>query len=140
MGTVEIDTGFPTAAEYNLLRTAVGWGRYDEAVIERFLQNSPFCVCARTAGSIVAMARLVGDGGLVFSIQDVIVLPEYQGRGIGRRLMDEVMSYLRDHAYHNTVVALMAAAGREAFYASYGFTARPTPEFGAGMTLFWEQE
>jgi len=139
MGSVEIEAGLPTAAEYNRLRTAIGWGSYEEDVITRFLPNSPFGVCARAEGSIVGMARLVGDGGLVFYLQDVIVLPRYQGRGIGTRLMDRVMAYLHDHAHHNTIVGLMAATGKEPFYASYGFTARPTPEYGAGMTLFWSR-
>jgi len=34
------------------------------------------------------MARVVGDGGLVFYIQDVIVVSSFQGQGIGKMLMD----------------------------------------------------
>ncbi|MDO8673420.1 MAG: GNAT family N-acetyltransferase [Dehalococcoidia bacterium] len=34
------------------------------------------------------MARVIGDGGLFYYIQDVIFIPEYQRQGIGTQLMD----------------------------------------------------
>jgi ribosomal protein S18 acetylase RimI-like enzyme len=86
------------------------------------------------------MARVIGDGGLAFYIQDVVVLPEYQQQGIGTLLMDKVMEYIRAHAQHNSVIGLMAAVGKEAFYEKYGFTIRPNTKLGAGMTLFWRKE
>jgi GNAT superfamily N-acetyltransferase len=84
------------------------------------------------------MARTIGDGGLVYYIQDVIVLPDYQGRGIGTRMMDRIMAYVRTHARHNSIIGLMAAKGREPFYEKYGFTRRPNDQLGCGMTLFWQ--
>ena len=127
----------PTPQEYNQLRTAVGWGAYDEAVIEEFLLNSLYCVCAYLDGRIVGMARVIGDGGLVFYIQDVIVFPEFQGQGIGRQMMEKVMAYIENHAHHNTIIGLMSAVGKESFYERYGFSKRPTEKYGAGMTRFW---
>jgi ribosomal protein S18 acetylase RimI-like enzyme len=40
------------------------------------------------------MARIIGDEGLYYYIQDVIVVPECQGRGIGKKLMARVMEYI----------------------------------------------
>ena len=127
----------PSPEEYNRLRTAVGWGAYDAGVIESFLPNSFYCVCAYSGEKMVGMARVIGDGGLVFYIQDVIVLPEFQGRGIGSQMMEKVMAYIENHAHHNTIIGLMSAIGKEAFYERYGFTRRPTEKYGAGMTRFW---
>ena len=127
----------PSPAGYNRLCAAVGWGSYDESVIAAFLSRSLYGACAVTDGQVIGMARVVGDGGLVFYIQDVIVLPEPQGQGIGAALMERVMAYLTAHAHPGTIVGLMAAAGKEAFYERYGFTRRPTERLGAGMTLFW---
>ena len=39
---------------------------------------------------IVAMARMNGDMGLNYYIKDVVVRPEYQGKGIGRMLINEL--------------------------------------------------
>ncbi len=127
----------PSAADYNRLRDLVGWGTYREDVIVRSLPHSLYCVCAVADGEVVGMARVIGDGGMVYYIQDVIVIPAYQRRGIGTQLMDRVMTYIRAHASHNTIVGLMAARGKEAFYTRYGFTVRPTEQLGSGMTLFW---
>ena len=75
---------------------------------------------------------------MVYYVQDVIVLPEHQNRGIGTRLMDRIMDYLRVHAHDNTIIGLMSAVGKESFYEKYGFTRRPNDKLGSGMTIFWE--
>jgi hypothetical protein len=53
--------------------------------------------------------------------------------------MDAVMAFIQTHAYHNTIIGLMAAKGKEAFYENYGFFTRPTENCGAGMTQFWRE-
>ncbi len=130
----------PTAREYNRLRAAVGWKTYDKFSAGRHLPASLYGVCARSGGEPVGMARVVGDGGLVFYIQDVIVVPEWQRRGIGTLLMDRVIEYVRQNAFEQSYVGLMSAKGKEPFYEKYGFTARPTHTLGAGMTIFWKVE
>jgi GNAT superfamily N-acetyltransferase len=124
----------PTAVIYNTLRAAVGWGIYDPALVASALPNSLFCVCATVNDQVVAMARVIGDSGMVFYVQDVIVLPEYQHNGIGTRLMDAVVDYLRAHASANSVIGLMAAKGKEPFYLQYGFITRPNEAYGCGMS------
>lgn len=130
----------PSAAEYNHLRALVGWGVYQEDVIDRFLPNSLYCVCAFMGAEIVGMARIIGDGGMVYYIQDVIVKPEYQRQSIGSQLMDKIMTYIRTHAHHNTIVGLLSAKGKESFYEKYGFISRPNDKLGCGMNIFWRQE
>jgi predicted N-acetyltransferase YhbS len=84
------------------------------------------------------MARVIGDGGLVYYIQDVIVLPEYQGQGLGAKMMDKVMAYIRGQVKHSAIIGLMSAKGKEPFYERYGFIPRPNENLGSGMTLLWE--
>ncbi|MCB0114309.1 MAG: GNAT family N-acetyltransferase [Caldilineaceae bacterium] len=126
----------PTPEEYNHLRKTIGWGGYaDLADVARGLQATCFCVSVYQAGEIVAMGRVIGDGVLVFYIQDVIVLPEYQKRGIGAQIMSRIMDYIDAHAVQNSYVGLMSAIGKEGFYDKFGFTRRPTDKLGCGMTL-----
>lgn len=127
----------PTAQEFNNLRQAVGWRIHALEVVEKGLSGSLYGVCAYIDAQIVGMARIIGDGGLVFYIQDVIVKPEFQGQGIGRAMMDMIMEYIRLHASQNSVVGLMSAVGKEQFYEHYGFTRRPNDKMGCGMTIFW---
>ena len=137
MENCEIVEKLPTAAEYNWLRSLVGWKTYQESVIEKALPNTLYCVCACVGEKLVGMARVIGDGGMVYYIQDVIVIPQHQRQGIGTQMMDMVMAYIRLHASQNTIVGLMSAVGKEAFYEKYGFLVRPTEKYGAGMTMFW---
>jgi GNAT superfamily N-acetyltransferase len=140
MDEIILNEEIPTPEEYIQLRQLVGWGLPERAAIQSSLPNSLYCVCARRQRKIVGMARIIGDGGLVYYIQDVIVDPSRQGEGIGKRLMDRMMDYIRRHATHHTIIGLMAARGKEPFYERYGFTRRPNEKFGAGMTIFWDAE
>lgn len=130
----------PTAGEYNRLRQAVGWSTYADDNAARFLPNSLFAVCAHREDDLIGMARVIGDGGLAFYIQDVIVLPDHQRQGVGSILMDRIMAYIRRNAFAHSYVGLMSARGKEPFYEKYGFTIRPTETLGAGMTIFWKGE
>ena len=47
-----------------------------------------------STGEIVGMGRIVGDGGTVFHVCDMAVLPEYQRMGAGSLIMSEIMSFI----------------------------------------------
>jgi ribosomal protein S18 acetylase RimI-like enzyme len=136
---VNIIERLPSSEEYNKLRGMVGWGIYQNRVIEKSLPNTLYCVCALSDKDTVGMARIIGDAGLVYYIHDVIVIPEYQRQGIGNKMMAMIMTYIRRQANHNTIIGLMAAKGKEPFYERYGFTRRPNENMGSGMTIFWKE-
>ena len=83
----------------------------------------------------VGMARVIGDGGMTLYVQDVIVHPIYQRQGIGKKLMEFVMNYIKSSASEGSIlqVSLMASKGKEAFYERFGFFSRPNEKQGAGM-------
>lgn len=137
MDGIAIVEMLPSVADYNRLREAVGWGGYDPQAAKAALGRSLYAVCACAGDQVVGMARVVGDGALVFYVQDVIVAEAYRRCGIGSRLMEHVMAYVAAYAEPHAVVGLMAAYGKEPFYRRYGFTARPTERLGCGMTQFW---
>ena len=137
---MEIIEILPNPTDYNYLRESVGWRTHPEDVIAESLPLSLYCICAVDNQQVIGMGRILGDNGLAFYIQDVIVLPEYQGRGIGGQLMDRLMAYIRLHAKKNAFIGLMAAVGKESFYERYGFTTRPNQDLGAGMTMYWVED
>ena len=81
------------------------------------------------------MARVISDDGYMALIVDVMVLPEYQGKGVGRRLMENITEWLDQLTKDGrcVMVNLMATPGNESFYEKFGFVARPTDHMGAGM-------
>jgi GNAT superfamily N-acetyltransferase len=68
---------------------------------------------------------VIGDGALTFYIQDLLVVPRMQRKGIGRKVMELVLGHLGSVAPPGAFIGLMAAPGTEAFFARQGFAARP---------------
>lgn len=128
----------PTVEEYQKLREAVEWWSVDPEATEIGLNNSLFSVCVIFKNEVIGCGRVVGDGGIYFYIQDIIVLPEFQGTGIGKRIMDAIMNYLKEHAHPNAFIGLMAAKGVSKFYEKYGFNERPPDR--PGMFKTWEKQ
>jgi GNAT superfamily N-acetyltransferase len=128
----------PTGAELSVLRRAVGWKELGCEDSQAGLDGSLFAVSAVSGGELVGAARVVGDGRAVFYIQDVIVHPDFQGRGVGRAVMEKVMEYIASAACDGAVVGLMAATGKEKFYEQFGFHTRPNEREGCGMQQIWK--
>jgi GNAT superfamily N-acetyltransferase len=124
----------PTPAEYNQLRKCVGWSTFEERLIKTGLSNSLYSVMVTDSeGSVVGMGRIVGDNAIYMHLQDIIVRPEYQRKGIGRMIVLALLDYVYSHGGHNTNIGLMSSKGREKFYEGFGFVERPNEKWGGGM-------
>lgn len=89
------------------------------------MQHTLFRVSIWDADRIVAMARMLGDMGLNYYIKDVVVRPEYQGKGIGRMLINELIKFVNDNGVRGTdiFVELCAVPDKVPFYEKFGFEA-----------------
>ncbi|WP_240220190.1 GNAT family N-acetyltransferase [Rheinheimera hassiensis] len=126
----------PTASEYIALRCNVGWDSVELSIAQNSLNSSLFNTTVRLDGQLIGMARVVGDGFMYFYIQDVIVAPDYRGKGIGHAIMTRVEAYLAKAYTTGATVGLLAAKGKEPFYRRYGFIERDGIELGKGMCRF----
>lgn len=89
------------------------------------MEHTLFRVSIFDGDKIVAMARMIGDMGLNYYIKDVVVRPEYQGKGIGRMLINELLGYVNDNGVTGTeiFVELCAMPDKIPFYEKFGFDA-----------------
>ncbi len=110
--------------EYQALRGTTDWFSVDDEVVAKSIQNDLFSVCVFDDTTLVGMGRIVGDGAIYFYIQDVIVIPSYQGKGIGVLIMNEIETYLEANAFNNSFIGLMAADGIQKFYHKFGYLER----------------
>ena len=128
----------PAQQKYNELRELVGWGPLDDAIVERSLPKSVYAVTAKCDGEVIAFARVVGDGGLCFHIQEIIVHPDHQKKGIAKKFMQYIFDYLKKNAAKRSYISVFVGKGLEDFYKEYGFWERPTKVMGSGMMQFWD--
>ena len=127
----------PTVKEFHELYDSIGWGKLDNDATEKGLNGSLFSVCAIHNDQVIGCGRVIGDGGNYFYIQDIIVRPEFQGKGIGKGIMDKIMVYLNSTAHRNAFVGLLAVKGSFDFYAKFGFLIRPLES--PAMFMRWKQ-
>ncbi|HJF49892.1 MAG TPA: GNAT family N-acetyltransferase [Brachybacterium paraconglomeratum] len=120
-GGVVVRAEVPALGETLDLYDAVGWSAYTAhpETLERSLLGSRHVVTARRDGALIGLARVVGDGAVLAYLQDVLVRPEAQGQGIGRRLVEEVLAPF--DAVRQQVLLTDAEPGQRAFYEALGF-------------------
>ncbi|HIT59995.1 MAG TPA: GNAT family N-acetyltransferase [Candidatus Fimousia stercorigallinarum] len=123
---------------YLSLRASVKWKKLSRSQAQKALENSLFVVCAYDGKRPAGMGRIVGDGAVICYIQDLLVHPDYQGMGIGNRLLQELRNYVLSIREEGTemMLDLMCAKDREMFYTKHGFIARPTKNLGPGMIQY----
>lgn len=124
----------PTADQYNYLTEKVGWGVTDKELIATALDNTLYSVCAFDDGKIVGYARLIGDKTMFLYIQDVMVIPELQGKGVGTRLIECVLKEVDRLKAANPEIRtyLGVSKGKEGFYRKFGFVPRNEAGLGDG--------
>ena len=130
--------------EYMSMREAVGWGLFPLKEAEAGLSNS-YIWCLREkdeSGRPIGIARVIWDHGYVMYIADIIVIPEFQGNGLGRVLMETVMDFIHEQRKpgYKFMVSLCSAKGKEEFYKKFGFEVRPNDDVGAGMHQWFKDE
>ena len=103
------------------LYTSVGWTAYTDHpdVLRKGYENSMLTLAAYEGKNLLGIIRAVGDGHTIVFVQDILVFPEHQRKGIGSALMEAILdrySHVRqiELATDNTPKTI-------AFYKSMGF-------------------
>ncbi|MFC3551079.1 GNAT family N-acetyltransferase [Lysobacter cavernae] len=87
----------------------------------RGLPHTLYGVSLLHQGRVIGMGRIIGDGGCFFTVVDIAVAPQHQGRGLGKRIMTTLDAWLRANAPVSSVVSLVADGDARHLYAQYGF-------------------
>ena len=103
------------------LYNSVGWTNYTRApeMLLKAYEHSLLTLGAYDGGKLAGIIRTVGDGFSVVFIQDLLVAPEYQRRGIGTRLLQEIVSRFPD--VYQMELMTDNTAKTVSFYRSAGF-------------------
>ncbi len=117
-----------SAEDFIRLKVATGFIDRPLQQVEKALKNGLFNVSAVCDGKVIGTGRLVGDGAMYWYLQEIIVLPEYQGKGIGKSIVKRLIEHIKSEAVSGTKIeiGLTAVKGKEPFYEKFGFSVCPT--------------
>lgn len=104
------------------LYSSVGWINYtrDPEMLKKAYENSLLVLGAYDEEKLIGLIRVVGDGYSVVFIQDILVLPDFQRKGIGTALLKGVMD--RFSSVYQMELMTDNDPKNVAFYHSVGFT------------------
>ena len=114
------------------LYEAVGWAAYTREErrddLEKAIENSSFVVSAWEGDTLIDLARALSDDVSIVYLQDVLVHPNYQRRGIGEQLIQACLT--RYQHVRSKVLMTDDEERQRLFYEKAGF--RNTKDLPSG--------
>lgn len=126
---------FPGIDDYRRLRSVAGLSPKSAEAAMRGLANTLYGVSVLDGERAVGMGRIIGDGGCFFVVVDIAVQPEFQKRGLGKRIMEALDAWLRANAPESSNVSLFADGDAKHLYAKYGFVEAGPVSVGMDYTV-----
>lgn len=131
----------PSLATYLHLRSSTGIGAKTAEAVTIGLAHGLFSIQVMTSSgadntssnNVIGMGRIIGDGGCFFQVVDICVLPQYQGKGVGKMIMGEIKKWLDGNVPKSAYVSLFADGEAKRLYRHYGF--EETSPGSIGMAL-----
>lgn len=118
---MEIKYHKPSAKDYISLRLKTNMGTKDIEKAEIALNNSLFIISLWEDNKMVGFGRIVGDEGITYVVSDIMVDPDYQGKGLGKIIMQEIDLYFKENTDEYAYVCLIANKPADRLYAQYDF-------------------
>jgi len=105
------------------LYKAGGWWKdhWDSSVLKHLIKGSFAFVVAidKKSKKAVGMGRLISDGVSDAYIQDLVILHEYRGKGIGRKIVNSLINICKKK--NISWLGLIAEPDQDEFYLPIGF-------------------
>jgi len=99
------------------------WGtRKDYSVksVKKALYNTSFVFSARNENdNLIGLARVLSDGVFNTTVADIVVHPDYRGKGIGTKIMDKIKKLCK-----NTPIYLDGFKKNDEFFKWCGYVKR----------------
>jgi ribosomal protein S18 acetylase RimI-like enzyme len=108
----------------------VGMAHHEPDVHKRAFEASHTTVFLYDADRLIGFGRAISDGAYQAAVYDCAVHPDFQGKGLGRTIMDAILAQVS-----RCNVILYASPGKEGFYEKHGFRKMKT-----GMARFKKSE
>ena len=92
-------------------------GTRDPVKLRQASKNSHTVISVYADNTLIGFGRALSDGCYQSAVYDVVVLPDFQGQGIGRA----IMTALLDRLPPDSTIFIYVAPGKQVFYEQLGF-------------------
>lgn len=106
-------------------------GNYTREQLYQAAKNSWYHISIYDQDQLIAFGRMISDGIYQALICDVMVDPNYQQKGLGKQIIEELVSKCHESGIQS--IQLFSAKGKQNFYKKLGFQERELD--APGMTL-----
>ncbi|WKN41922.1 GNAT family N-acetyltransferase [Tunicatimonas pelagia] len=106
---------------YRYLRVSAGLSAKTKEAAEVGLTNSLYAIMLESNSKIIGMGRIIGDGGCFCQVVDICVLPEFQGKGLGKLIMENIIRFIESNLPKSCYVSLIADGDASFLYKKFGF-------------------
>jgi GNAT superfamily N-acetyltransferase len=124
--SIEFREALPGKKEYFNLFETTGWNKgyqFTADDLSQAIKNSWYVLSLHDADRLIGFGRLISDGVHHALVVDLIIHPDYQGKGLGSELLERLVKKCRHHRIRD--VQLFSARDKFAFYERFGFEKRP---------------
>ena len=101
------------------LREVVGWNRMEDEY-NNPLMTSYYHIAVYEDDKMVGYIDSVSNGVTDAYIQDLMVHPDYQGKGLGTELMNQMITYLKENRIY--IISVVFEESLKPFYDRFGFS------------------
>jgi len=119
------------------LRKVLGWKEINLQQVQKGLNNTMCKVSVKVNKETVAIGRLVGDYSCKGVLSDILVHPDWQGKGFGKIVVTSLLNMVKDSLKESDVFQIEATPtyGNRDFYVKCGFKYKPQNQDGVYVWL-----
>lgn len=85
------------------------------------MHHTLYSVMLKEGSEIIGMGRVIGDGGSFCQVTDICVLPDYQKKGLGKIIMQNIVHFIENKLPESCYVSLIADGDAFHLYKQFGF-------------------
>jgi ribosomal protein S18 acetylase RimI-like enzyme len=103
------------------LYSSAGWSAYTQnpSQLVQAVRRSSYVATIWDQGQLVGLARCISDGATIMYLQDILIRPTHQRKGLGAKLVRDCLEKFKD--LRQKVLLTDDSPGQAAFYESLGF-------------------
>ena len=125
------------ASDFIRIRHDLNWNEIPEALIEQAINGSMINISVFDNEKCIGVGRIVGDGALKGMLTDIMVLKEYQNKGVGKLIVTSLIKELNNMVHDGCCFQLEASptANNREFYIKCGLKYKPENQDGVYLWI-----